>query len=54
MAGKTKDKGPGTNPGGSPKVQRESLAEQAKMRDQNRRPSKKGAKLLKGNRRRAG
>ncbi len=54
MPGKSKGKGPGTNPGGSQKIQRESLAEQAKMADLNRRPSKKGAKLLKGNRRRAG
>ena len=53
MPGKSKIKGPGTNPGGSQKIQRESVAEQAKMRDQNRRPVKKG-KLLKGIRRRAG
>ena len=53
MANKPKSKGPGTNPGLAPKLKKESMAEQAKMRDQDRRPPK-GGKLLKGIRRRAG
>ena len=53
MAPKAKTKGPGSNPGGSQKVQKESVAEQAKMRDKDRRPDN-GSKINKGSRRRAG
>ena len=52
MPKKPTSKRPGTNPGGSPKLQKEAIAEQSKMRDMARRPDKN--KMMKGNRRRAG
>ncbi len=55
MPNKSKQKGPGTNPGRSvSKIEREQMAEQAKMLDKDRRSESKGGKILKGARRRAG